>query len=100
MLLFMSNSEFRFKEKKTTSVFTLKQIMLENKPVLFVSHDKDDGSWQFFSGDKFKMSDAMVVSLDEMTSKDPSLNQLFDLPRGWQASRSTVTEEWLRIQVK
>jgi hypothetical protein len=95
----MKNPEFKFKEKRTTTVFTLHQIIEESKPVLFVNHSKDDGSWQFLSGDFFKPNDVTAVSLQEIVEKDETLNDLADLPRGWQASRGAVTEEWLRVKV-
>jgi hypothetical protein len=96
----MGNIEFKFKDKRTTLVLTIKQVMKEHKPVLFVSHNKDDGTWQFFSRDNFKMKDAVVVTLFEMTEKDPTLNELFDLPKGWQASRESVADAWIRTMVK
>ncbi len=95
----MSKPEFKFKDKRTTSVLTIKQVIIENQPVLFVNHNKDDGTWQFFSRDNFKMKDAIVVSLQEIIEKDPTLNDLFDLPLGWQASRESVSDAWARVKV-
>jgi hypothetical protein len=95
----MSVTDFKFKEKRNFAVFTVKQIMLENKPILFVGHNKEDGAWQFLSGDLVKAKDAMLVSLEELVAKDPTLNDIADLPKGWQASRSSIKEDWFRVQV-
>jgi hypothetical protein len=91
--------EFKFKEKKTTAVITLKQIIIGQTPILFVSHNKDDGTWHFFTGHLFNPKDAVVVTLHDIVAKDESINQLSDMPPGWQASRNSITAEWLRVKV-
>ena len=78
------------------AVITLRQILQHDVPVLYVSHDVDDGCWQFLDGQNPDLADAMVVGLATMFSHDPSLAELADLPIGWTASRQTPSSKWRR----
>jgi hypothetical protein len=40
--------------------------------------------------------DLVVACLHHLIELDPSLNDLTDLPLGWQAWRSSPDEEWSR----
>ena len=84
--------------KGNTAVFTVKQIYSKEQPILFVHHNTD-GTWHFFTGDKIKAADAMMVALFEITAIDKTIANILDLPKGWQASRKSIKEEWLRVQV-
>lgn len=88
--------EFKFYEKPNVAVFTLKEIIKLNKPILFVSHDFEDGSWQFLTGRIVNDNDIMIVGLEEIVKHDPTLNELFDLPEGWLATRNSINENWIR----
>jgi len=78
-------------------VFTTTQVIREGRPVLYVSHDLDDGAWQFHTDDEsVSVKDAMVVALSEMIEIDPSLTDLHDLPIGWIARRIASGIEWVR----
>ena len=90
--------EFRFNEKRNVAVFTLKQIIHSNKPILFVSHNNEDGAWQFLTGENVSVSDVMIVGIEEIVEHDPTLNELFDLPEGWEATRKSVGRKWERKQ--
>lgn len=90
--------EFRFEEKRNVAVFTLKQIIHSNKPILFVSHNIEDGAWQFLTGKTTSVDDAVVVGLEEIVKHDQSLKELFDLPEGWEATRKSISENWERKQ--
>jgi len=74
----------------------VRQVMDGRQPILLVSHDADDGMWQFLTGGEVQMADAMVVALEEVHSLDPSVGELADLPLGWQAWRSAVGNPWQR----
>ena len=64
-----------------------------------MSHDLDDGAWQFHTGDEtVSASDAMVVAHCEMIEIDPSLTELHDLPLGWIALRESLGTNWVRSQ--
>jgi hypothetical protein len=91
--------EFRFTEKRNVAVFTLRQIIHSNKPILFVSHEIEDGAWQFLTGEVVSESDLMIVELEEILEHDQTLNALFDLPEGWEATRNSINEKWIRKQI-
>lgn len=85
-----------FADPPNLAVFTVKQILHGGKPVLYVTHDADDGGWQFLTGGAFDMTDALLVSLKSMIEHDLSLAQLADLPIGWSARRDDTKSRWQR----
>lgn len=91
----MNNSNF--KESANTAVITTKNIINGKAWVGLVTHDNEDGGWQFleFNGSP-NQEDAAVVSLQEITRIDPTLFELSDLPLGWQARRETKESPWIR----
>ena len=70
--------------------------MLEGAPILLVTHDADDGSWQFLCGTTEDPADARVVGLGQMYGRDATLGELADLPEGWRATRSPASGAWQR----
>ena len=50
-----------------------------------VTHDADDGAWQFHPEGGTDESEAAVVGLKTITQLDPSILELADLPLGWCA---------------
>jgi hypothetical protein len=88
------NTKWEFSDAKNTAVFTTRQVINEGMPILYVSHDEDDGSWQFHHGSNVNIEDAMIVSLQMMVSLDDTLNHLFDLPLGWIAVRKSTNDTW------
>jgi hypothetical protein len=43
----------KFKEADNTAVFTTKFVVNDKKEITYVTHEKEDGAWQFFSNDNF-----------------------------------------------
>ncbi len=93
------NADFKFTESKSHIVFTLKQIVENNEPILFVIHDSDEADWQFLSGKPVSQKDLVIVSLESLVSTDGSLNDLADLPQGWYATRKSAGEPWDRKMI-
>jgi hypothetical protein len=85
-----------FRDGRNTAVFTTRDFLEEGKPILLVTHDQDDGTWQFHTGETFPASEAKVAALDEIIFRDPSIVELADLPLGWSAIRDTTTSPWKR----
>lgn len=87
----------KFKEQPDIAVFTTKFVVEEGAPILYVYHF-EDGSWQF-SGEQqgLKDEDYRVVSLMEILSIDPTLDQLGDLPAGFEAFRKTTKVKWQTV---
>ena len=85
-----------FEAAKNTAVFTSRFVLENDHPILHVTHDADDGAWQFHSGDVVKQSDARIIALSEALDIDPSLRDLADLPEGWKATREDRRVSWKR----
>lgn len=70
-------------------------IYLETHAVLLVSHA--GGDWQFLCGAGHESNEVpKVVGLNHMLDKDPSLRDVMDLPKDWDAQRVNVGEPWVR----
>ncbi len=89
-------SDWPFDDPEDTEVFCLRRILRGDCPLLLVTHDEDDDSWQFLDGEHVFEEDAAVVYLGEMVQFDASLVELADLPRGWSAWRSDHDQPWQR----
>jgi len=63
---------------------------------LFVTHDQDDGAWQFHTRKTVPVSEAKIVALDEIIFRDLSIVELSDLPLGWSAIRDSIISPWKR----
>ena len=79
-------------------IFTTRQVMCDGWTILTVTHDVEDGAWQFVNGwgDTDDASDGMAVHVEHIIGLDPSILLLTDLPLGWQAWREHPEDEWVR----
>jgi hypothetical protein len=91
-------SQWPFQDPQNVAVFTTKQVVKEGKPILFVTHDADDGAWQFHSGDMARDEDAMILALSEIVEIDTTITELADLPLGYKASRASPSSSWKRYK--
>ncbi|WP_336775923.1 hypothetical protein [Paenibacillus sp. MMO-58] len=94
----MFKRKWAFEDPKNVAVITLDKIMKLESPVLYVTHDEEDGMWQFLDGDDVIEEEARLISLKQMVDIDPSLTSLANLPLGWVAWRETKDSEWIRAQ--
>ncbi|OEH86439.1 hypothetical protein BHU72_13555 [Desulfuribacillus stibiiarsenatis] len=85
-----------FEDLPNTMVLTTKEVIANKRGILFVSHDADDGMWQFHCGTDVDMEDAMMVALEEIIDFDPAITAIADLPLGWVAWREDITSPWKR----
>lgn len=85
-----------FEDAPNVACFTVRSIMEGAKPILLVSHDAEDESWQMLTGDAFDMDEAMLVLLTNLVALDESLIELADLPLGWSAWREHLGSPWIR----
>ncbi|BFH17390.1 hypothetical protein WJ0W_002191 [Paenibacillus melissococcoides] len=83
-----------FVDLPNTMVLTTRDVIEKKKEILFVSHDADDGMWQFHSGNDVDMDSAMLVALEEIVEFHPSITEISDLPVGWIAWREDETKPW------
>ncbi len=88
------NADFKFREVKNLAVFTTRQWLEQNKPILQVVHD-EEGDWQFLTGDQMP-EDVKLVALEQMVLRDSSLNDIFNLDYGEQAERDSLIGKWKR----
>ena len=92
------NMNFKFREDKNLGVFTTKQFLSENKPIVRVTHD-EDGDWQFLTNEA-ELKDAKIVSLEFIIGKDKTLNEVFRLDYGESAERDFVGGDWKEVENK
>src|SRR4051812_48797515 len=83
-----------FPDVEDTEVITLGRILRGDAPLLLVTHDEDDGGWQFLDGEHVFEEDAAIIRLGEMVQFDPSLRELADLPAGSYAWRAGTDQPW------
>ncbi len=88
------NVDFKFREARNLGIFTTRQWIELDNPILRVVHD-EDGDWQFLTGDQMP-DDIKLVALEQMTLRDKTLNEIFDLDYGEEAEREFVGAEWTR----
>ena len=83
------------KHNRDIAVFTTK-FVLEGKTITYVTHELEDGAWQFFSNDPFDNFEdvAKIVGLQEIYDLDVTLLEIADLPPGSYATRKNKTDNW------
>lgn len=90
-------ASWSFSDPPNTAVFTSKEILVGREWVYYVTHDEEDGAWQFHARNGPATDpDAAVAGLKTMLEIDPSLAQLADLPLGWCAWREERNAAWQR----
>jgi hypothetical protein len=93
-------TEWKFQDPPNVAVITTTKVLNGEDWVAFVSHDGEDGGWQFHNNEPGPLheSDAKVVSLQNMVRLDPSIVELADLPLGWHAQRDSRNSPWKRVK--
>ncbi len=86
--------KFPFNDATNTATIICDHILEQGENILYVSHDEDDGMWQFLCGASHEITDAKLVSLEEVFSLDNSIAQLADMPCGYIATRIDITSKW------
>jgi hypothetical protein len=77
--------------------YTCAHVLEQGRPILRVTHDDDDGAWQFLCGGLHaSAAEGRVVCLGCTVGGDNSLRELADLPVGWCAHRDSVGGPWER----
>jgi len=71
-------------------------VINENKDITYVTHDEEDGSWQFLSDDTFDdyRKVIMIVGLGEIIKRDKTILELADMPAGYFAVRDKKGDKW------
>lgn len=84
-----------FVEDPCLGVITTSAV-LAGAPILMISHDADDGGWQFLCGTTTDPEDGRIVHLREIVAMDPTVSEVADIPVGWIAFRSFPGGKWTR----
>ena len=84
-----------FHEGRNRVAFTSRQVIEDGRPILRVVHDQD-GDWQFLCGQENLDQDGRLIRLSTALRLDATLNELADLPDGWQATRESTAAAWAR----
>lgn len=87
--------EFPFDDAPNTTAIICCHVMKSEAPILYVSHDEDDGMWQFLCGKAHGMDEAKLVSLKWVFNSDKSIGELKDMPCGYYAERETAEDNWV-----
>jgi hypothetical protein len=56
---------------------------------------KSDGDWQFLCGD-IHDEIPVVVGINHLLDRDPTLREIMDLPDNWEAERESPQSPWQR----
>lgn len=89
-----------FPDSLNTAVFTTKFVVHDRKEITYISHDFEDGAWEFYSDDNFDNYEdiVLILSLDEIIQLDISLLEVADLPLGFVATRKSKADDWTIIK--
>lgn len=88
---------WKFEDGPHTGVYLSKSVHSGDEAVTYVSHDLEDGAWQFL-GDSMTESGGVLVCFHHPIDKDSSLTELSDLPLGWYAVREKLGDQWERYE--
>ena len=68
----MGETREEFEAPHDIAVFTTKFVLNDKKAITYVTHDIEDGAWQFFSDDSFENFEevAKIVGLQEIFDMD------------------------------
>lgn len=86
---------FPFADAPDTAVIICCHSISGEQPILYVSHDAEDGMWQFLCGRSHETADARLVSLKEVFELDHSIGVLADMPCGYCVARKTTEDDWV-----
>ncbi len=86
---------FPFYDAPNTATIICCHILDGKAPILYASHDEDDGMWQFLCGKSHNPNEARLVSLKSVFDYDNSIGALCDIPCGSRAERKSPDDDWI-----
>ncbi|MBQ5333208.1 MAG: hypothetical protein J6K92_08115 [Oscillospiraceae bacterium] len=90
--------DFPFYDAPDTAAICCCHVSDEEKPILFVSHDDEDGMWQFLCGEAHETDEARIVSLKYIFDLDNSVGMLKDMPCGYYSTRKNQNDKWIILK--
>ncbi|HEY9127676.1 MAG TPA: DUF4262 domain-containing protein [Acidobacteriaceae bacterium] len=88
--------DWKFLCSPHTNAFLSQTVYDGKEAITYVSHDADDGAWQFLGDLMDAGGGPVLVCLHHPINSDPSLKELADLPLGWCAERTALWQPWVR----
>lgn len=88
--------DWKFADPPHAKAFLSETVNNGSEVVTYVSHDSEDGAWQFLGKSMSDGGGPVLSCLHHPIDRDPTLAELADLPLGWYAERNGVGEPWLR----
>lgn len=91
-----TDHSWRFAEPPATLVVTSQAVIRDGRPILFAARVIEDGSWILLDADTIDAEDETTTTLGEILRHDPAVQEIADLPLGWQARRRSSAAPWIR----
>jgi hypothetical protein len=90
-----------FEDPPNVAVIANRRIIAGSAWIAYVTHDEDDGGWQFHTDEPGSPTeeDALVVGLARIVALDERVAELADLPLGWCAWRIAKDAPWQRSPI-
>lgn len=93
--LFKKEINCRYTDAENTACIMCSHVLENDRPILLVTHDMDDGMWQFLCGANGHDSrDIRIVSLLDATNIDAHIDELCEMPIGTGATRESIDDDW------
>jgi hypothetical protein len=89
-------ADWPFDESPNVATLTTRGVIDGTDWIAVVSHDEDDGAWQFVGSRGASTEEAMLVALRGIFERDAGIAELADLPEGWRAWRDGPDQSWQR----
>jgi len=88
--------DWPFDDPPNMATITTRPVIDGTSWIALVSHDEDDGGWQFLGSEGPVEELVMIVSLRSIFERDSTIAELAGLPLGWQAWRESPGSSWQR----
>ena len=89
------NDQWPWDQPPNCAVISERDIFENNAPILLVTHDADDHSWQFLGIGDRDIDNAIVVALSEVSEPDPTVLEVAGIAPGWRAWRRSREHPWI-----
>jgi len=86
---------WKFPDPPHTRVFLSETVHSGEEAITYVSHDVEDGAWQFLGDRRDEGGGPVISRFHHPIDKDRTLIELADLPLGWYAERTRLGEPWI-----
>jgi hypothetical protein len=91
-------TDWPFQDPPNVAAFTDRLVTEKGHPIVFVSHEEADAAWELMGPEDPRPEQRVVLCLQHLVERDPSLRELADLPLGWRAERASPRKPWKRTR--